>query len=126
MDERELFLTEMLREDGLRGCEEICSGCVADSEGPATRGTNRCSDCSGDELLCDMCCVERHVRLPFHVVEVRPAVSRDGATADMSSRHGTESISSALRCSRWDSWCSSDIRSELPASTPSTVLATSW
>lgn len=34
----------------------------------------RCRDCSGGEMLCEVCMVDRHSALPLHVVEVSPIV----------------------------------------------------
>ena len=33
-------------------------------------GVNRCSDCSGDRVLCNDCCVAEHINMPFHVIKV--------------------------------------------------------
>ena len=65
---RESFLNELLRLDGLRGRAEKCESCARD--GVDARGVVRCNDCSGDELFCAECCVDEHLTLPFHRIEV--------------------------------------------------------
>lgn len=64
--QRDAYLEEMLRLDGLRGLKAECSSCASNSD------VFRCRDCSGDVLWCKDCCVGAHATLPFHAIEVRP------------------------------------------------------
>ncbi|KAF7792136.1 hypothetical protein EIP86_003166 [Pleurotus ostreatoroseus] len=65
VDQRDRFLDELLRLEGLRDVKTVCAGCQVDVSAAAVR----CKDCSGGQLFCASCCVSAHERLPFHVVE---------------------------------------------------------
>ena len=66
INQKDTFVGELLRLDGLRGTEASCGVCNA-----ADASLYRCSECVGSRLLCATCCVAEHIRLPFHVIEVR-------------------------------------------------------
>ncbi|KAF9503088.1 hypothetical protein BS47DRAFT_1374499 [Hydnum rufescens UP504] len=44
------------------------SGCIT-CKRPGISGTLHCKDCFGDWLLCQQCCVEQHMLLPFHEIQ---------------------------------------------------------
>ncbi|KAK7027459.1 hypothetical protein VNI00_015204 [Paramarasmius palmivorus] len=72
---RDAFVDELLRGKG-RGDylnAEVCSECNGvDPSGVAREDRKakfRCRDCFGGDMICTRCCVKRHRRLPFHVIE---------------------------------------------------------
>ncbi|KAF8201858.1 hypothetical protein BJ912DRAFT_1054149 [Pholiota molesta] len=68
---RAAFLDESLRLEG-RGDfarENKCSDCAARKRDVIAQPEYRCVDCFLPDLTCKDCCVKRHQRLPFHVIE---------------------------------------------------------
>lgn len=70
-----MFLDELIHLDGLHRQPLSCCFC-------RKTGSIRCSDCTGDALLCNSCCVRVHARLPFHVVQVSVDGRLFGAMVD--------------------------------------------
>ncbi|KAG1789966.1 uncharacterized protein HD556DRAFT_1433521 [Suillus plorans] len=67
MDERDLFLAELLRHEG-RGdhISDACPGCPCLKSTPPRY---RCQDCLDSQLYCGLCIVQNHLRLPTHRIE---------------------------------------------------------
>ncbi|KAJ7346456.1 hypothetical protein DFH08DRAFT_700973 [Mycena albidolilacea] len=62
---RDIFLMQLLRRDGCGDASsELCPGC-ADVHRPPRY---RCQECAGGLLLCQECCLDKHVEHPLHVI----------------------------------------------------------
>ncbi|KAJ7801750.1 hypothetical protein B0H14DRAFT_3489222 [Mycena olivaceomarginata] len=62
---RDIFLMQLLRRDGCSDASsELCPGC-ADIHRPSRY---RCRECAGGLLLCQECCLDKHVEHPLHVI----------------------------------------------------------
>ncbi|KAJ7856129.1 hypothetical protein B0H14DRAFT_3644088 [Mycena olivaceomarginata] len=62
---RDIFLMQLLRRDGCSDASsELCPGC-ADVHRPPRY---RCQECAGGLLLCQECCLDKHVEHPLHVI----------------------------------------------------------
>ncbi|KAG6848447.1 hypothetical protein H0H93_016880 [Arthromyces matolae] len=68
---RQKYLDELLRFEGRADAriQTHCIDCLARKNGDPGDAEIRCRDCFGMDLVCPLCCVKRHVRLPFHRVE---------------------------------------------------------
>lgn len=67
------FLDELLQHEAPKEliCCETCGAIEeGDLEGLRPIRALRCQDCCGCLLECPECCVDRHQKLPFHVIEV--------------------------------------------------------
>jgi hypothetical protein len=71
---REEYILEDLRHEGLGDFQDVphCPTC-ADSRPPgeARAPIYRCKECFGQLMECAHCCLERHQRLPLHVIQVK-------------------------------------------------------
>ncbi|KAG1838304.1 hypothetical protein DFJ58DRAFT_718771 [Suillus subalutaceus] len=67
MDERDLFLAELLRHEGHAGhTSDTCPGCPCPTSTPPQY---RCQDCFDSQLYCGSCIVQNHIRSPTHCIE---------------------------------------------------------
>lgn len=66
MQERDLFLEELLRLEGPEIDQEYCA-----TNACLSIGLYRCPQCTDSRLFCNICTVQRHEASPFHIVEVR-------------------------------------------------------
>ncbi|KAG2107192.1 uncharacterized protein F5147DRAFT_746009 [Suillus discolor] len=67
MDERDLFLAELLRHEGCGDhISDACPGCPCLKSTPPRY---RCQDCLDSQLYCGLCIVRNHLRLPTHHIE---------------------------------------------------------
>ncbi|KAI0042927.1 hypothetical protein FA95DRAFT_1575419 [Auriscalpium vulgare] len=63
---RDQYLEELIRQDGFAGRD---GGCVSCWTTTSAKGEYRCTDCTGERLLCAQCIVAEHHRLPLHRLE---------------------------------------------------------
>lgn len=68
--ERQAFLDEVLRLEGLRGqqLENLCPLCR--SAASCNTPEIRCEDCWGGAVICRACCLAGHANQPFHKLQV--------------------------------------------------------
>lgn len=69
---RSEYLDEDIRWEG-RGDfmrDSKCPDCLARARGTPSLAEYRCLDCFTPDLVCRECCVKRHQRHPFHLIEV--------------------------------------------------------
>jgi hypothetical protein len=62
---RDIYLIQLLRRDGCADASAtVCLGCAINAP------QYRCQECTGGLLLCQSCCLEKHVDNPLHVIYV--------------------------------------------------------
>ncbi|KAG2365204.1 hypothetical protein BDR07DRAFT_1449868 [Suillus spraguei] len=67
MNERDLFLAELLQHEGRRGyTSDVCPGCPCPTSTPPQY---RCQDYLDSQLYCGLCIIQYHIRLPTHRIE---------------------------------------------------------
>lgn len=66
LEDREQFLSEVLRLEGRGGASEFCLRCQNGS-----LAEYRCLDCDGNDLICKACILALHERCSLHRPEVR-------------------------------------------------------
>ncbi|KAG2127505.1 hypothetical protein DEU56DRAFT_872776 [Suillus clintonianus] len=67
MNERDLFLAELLRHEGRGGyTSDVCPGCPCPTSTPPRY---RCQDCLDSQLYCGLCIIQYHIWLPTHHIE---------------------------------------------------------
>ncbi|KAJ7446857.1 hypothetical protein B0H11DRAFT_1745318 [Mycena galericulata] len=64
-EQRDVYLRVLLLRDG-RGdtITDFCPGCRR----PGVVPRFRCAECAGEQLFCDLCCVQRHSENPLHII----------------------------------------------------------
>ena len=70
LDNRESFLSKILRMEGLADGELYCARCKTSTSNSEAESIFRCTDCDSLDILCRECILYVHERNGLHNIEV--------------------------------------------------------
>lgn len=130
---RDAYLDELLRGDGcgeFRG-DIACPDCKARRSEEENVPVVRCRDCFSPDLTCERCCIRRHIRQPFHNVEVCAffvffpmLIPTSDQRHPLSKQRGGLADLSKPRLSRTSAWLYTSTTQDFAAPHPSQLIAT--